>query len=336
MTPSLVFKRLLPALLGAFLMCSAQAGVMPTIDLGLAAGYSGFFYGNASKVVDVEGKLAVGGNLATSAFSFGYRTPYGVGGPSLVVGGNVALGDGSIFSGPSTNVDTNATIGPDTSWQKPEGYGVYGGKNSSVSYLQLNKQANVVDFAAAKTQLSKLSSDLAAQSANGKVESKWGGLYLTGDNSSDVQIFTINSNQLSNLTLQNVKQSATVVINVTGGGSVVFGGGQDGQLQAMRDRILFNVIEASSVAVNTFTWGTVLANKADIIGSGHLEGNLIANSISSNVEIGYEAFRGYTPPPSYAARNPVPEPATGMVLVTGLALISLLRRRRRNGMAGTV
>lgn len=323
MTLSLFRTRILPVLLGAGALCSAQAAVQ-SIDLGAAAGYSGFFYNDVKKVADVEGRLAVGGTLATSGFSFGYRTPYGVSGPSVVVGGNVQLGDGAIYTGPATNVDTNATIGPITEYPKQLGYGVYAGANTSKSYLDLRQQANVVDFGAARTKLTALSSTLAGQRANGTVESKWGGLYLTGDQHSDVQVFTIDSSHLGNLFLQDVKAGASVIINVTGGGAVSFTGGQDGQLESLRDRVLFNLVNATEVDVNTFAWGTVLANNAVLKGAGHLEGNIIAAGMDGKVEIGFEPFKGHI-------TSAVPEPESYAMLLGGLALFGALTRRRQRG-----
>lgn len=314
-------KRLLPALLATAFTCSAQAAVT-TIDLGAAAGYSAFFYGNVSQVVDVEGRLAVGGSLDTSGLSVGYRSAYGVTGPSLVVANDVKLINGDIFTGPKTNVDTNATIGPITEYTKQTGYGVYGGSNTSSAYHVLDKQANVIDFGAAKNQLSKLSSDLGQEAGNGTVEAKWGGLYLTGDNSSDLQIFNIHSSELNNLYLQDIKAGASVVINVTGGGTVTFSGGQDGQLKDLRDRVLWNLTDATTVNMATFAYGTVLANNATLIGTGHLEGNIIANAMDARVEIGYEPFQPFGP-------SPVPEPTTYGMLLGGLGLIGMLARRRK-------
>ncbi|AKU21667.1 hypothetical protein ACZ75_09485 [Massilia sp. NR 4-1] len=313
------FAKLLPALLGASLLLPLQAGAT-TIDLGVASGYSGFFYGNAKNFTDVEGRLAVGGDVTANA-SIGYRAPYGSKGPSLVVGGNVKLGTGDIFNGPTTNVNTNASVGPITGYDKAKGYGVYGGTSQSGAYHDLRKQTGVVDFGAAKTQLTGLSSNLGKLSSNGLVENKWGGTYLTGDKKSDIQVFTVDSKNLSNLFLQDVKADAHVVINVVGGGNFSITGGQDGQLKDLRDRLLYNFLDASSVTVGTFAYGTILANKADILGGGHLEGNVIANSLSSALEIGYEPYKNIT--------TAVPEPQTWALLMGGLAILGFAARRRK-------
>ncbi len=309
------------AVLALFAVGSSQALADPiSFDLGIAKGFSGFFYGNATNVVDVEGRLAVGGNLDTTGFSVGYRTPFGFDGPSLVIGGNVNIGGGAIFNGPTTNVDTNVSIGPNTEYEKQIGYGVFGGVNTSPAYLDLRKQPNTIDFNAAKTQLTARSNDLASQAGNGTVEFKFSSIFLTGDNTSDTQVFNVNSSDLKNLVLSNVKEGAKVLVNVTGNYSKVeFSGGQTGQFEALRDRVLFNVTNAAEVNVNTFLFGSILANNSNITGFGHLEGNLVAQSISTRLEIGYE--------PSLPT-SPVPEPETYAMILAGLGLLAMTKRKK--------
>ncbi|WP_332856081.1 choice-of-anchor A family protein [Duganella sp. S19_KUP01_CR8] len=324
MTISTLMHRILPLVLGAAALCSAQAAA-PSFNLGPASDYSAYFYGSASSFTDIEGRMAVGGSVNTSGASIGYRTPFGVTAPSLVVGGNVRLNGGDIYAAPLANVNTNASIGPITEYTKNyNGFGVYGGANNSSSYLTLNK-ANIstyTDFAAAKTQLTGLSSTLNSQAGNGAVNFVNGGIELVGNNSSGLQVFNVGTHDLSNLTLSNVKDGATVVINVNGTGDVVFGGGQGGLLEQMRANVLFNLNDATGVKVNTFVWGSVLANNAVVSGAGHLEGSVVARALVSAVEIGYEPFKGYI-------ATPVPEPETYAMLLGGLALMGVVARRRK-------
>ena len=324
MTISTLMQRILPLVLGAAAMGAAQASV-PSFDLGAASGYSAYFYGNASNFTDIEGRLAVGGDISTSGASIGYRTPYGVTAPSVVVGGSVKLSGGDIYAAPLANVNTNASIGPITEYTKNyNGYGVYGVANTSSSYLTLNKAtiSDYTNFSAAKTQLTGLSSTLKGQASNGTVNFANGGIELVGNNSAGLQVFNVNTRNLTNLTLSNVNAGATVVINVSGSGDVVFGGGQDGLLKDLRANVLFNLNDANVVKVNTFVWGSVLANDAVLSGTGHLEGSIVANSITSAVEIGYEPFKGYV-------ATPVPEPETYAMLLGGLALMGVVARRRK-------
>lgn len=253
MTNAILISRLLAAGLGAAAMCAAQAAV-PSFDLGVASGYSALFYCSVSNVADVEGRLAVGGDLRTSGFSFAYRTQVSATLPSLVVGGNVALGDGTIYASPGTGINTNASVGPDTEYKKNwSGYGIYGGSNTSRSYLTLNKSndvSSVLDFSAAKNSFTALSSTLGSAAANGEVLINGSGTHLTGDNQSDLQVFNLDSGNLKNLVLTNVKAGSTVVINVSGS-DVTFSGGQNGQLKALRANVIYNLLDANVVNVQS-------------------------------------------------------------------------------------
>ncbi|GAB2839326.1 hypothetical protein GCM10027277_02840 [Pseudoduganella ginsengisoli] len=323
----MTLRHLAIAVLGAACASQAPAAVLNSIDFGVASGYSAFIYGNASKVTDIEGRVAVGGNLQADAYSFGYRTPYGNTGPSVVVGGNLQLGHGAIYNGPAAKVDTNASIGPVTEYTKQAGYAVYAGANqSTVTYLDLRQGSTGIDFSAVKSRMLDLSSSLAALAANGTVTQQGENTLLKGDGKSDLQIFNLNSAQVKNLQLTDVKPGAHVVINVLSGGAVEFSGGQSG-LEALRDRVLFNVLNATAVDVNTFSWGSVLANKADVKGTGHLEGNVIASSLSSALEIGYESFAVYEFPNQQGGQ--APEPPAIALLAAGAGLMAWLARRRR-------
>ncbi|SHN24538.1 PEP-CTERM protein-sorting domain-containing protein/choice-of-anchor A domain-containing protein [Duganella sacchari] len=325
MKKATLIGRLIAASLAVGAISAAQAAV-PSFDLGLASGYSAFFYGNVSQVRDVEGRLAVGGNLTTSGFSFAYRTQVPTSLPSVVVGKNVALTGGTIYANPGAGIDTNVTIGPITDYTKNwNGFGVYGGTNSSSNYLSLTKSNDinsVVNFGAAKTSFTALSSTLGSAAANGSVQIDGSGTHLTGNNTSGLQVFNLSSGNLKNLVLSNVKAGSTVVINVSGS-TVDFTGGQDGQLQALRANVIYNLLDADVVNVNTFVYGSVLANKAELRGAGHLEGNIIANSMNGTVEIGYEPFHGYV-------TTPVPEPTTYAMLLGGLGLMGVVARRRKS------
>jgi len=319
---------------------SAQASV---IDLGPASGYSGFFFGNVNAASDVEGRLAVGGNL-TGGFDIGYRNAYGSTQPSLVVKGGVSLTNssggpaGTVYNGPNTDIDTNAGIGPsEASWVPGAlnfGQIVYGSSLTARDwqYGSAVQNASYLDFGAAKTQLSGLSTQLASLSANGSFQALpgSGGLKLTGDGSDNPQVFNLGNTSLATtITLENVKAGAHVIINSTLSNVVLsgdYGGHQVNSSDALaqhRDRILYNFSNATSLNVASFINGSVLAVKADVIGSGHLEGTLIANSLSAGpngrLELGYEPF---------VPTTPVPEPASVALMLAGLGAIGLFSRRR--------
>jgi choice-of-anchor A domain-containing protein len=326
------------------LACSG-AMALPTIDFGVAKSYSGFFFGDVNGATDVEGRLAVGGNL-NRGFDIGYRNPHNSSAPTLVVQGNVSMSSewggnsGMVYNGPTYSTDTNASIGPSTgAWitQKTAiGNIVYGGSLSAASwqYGSATKNASFLDFAAAKTQLSGLSSQLAGQAQNGSWSFANGGISLVGDGSSNVQVFNLgNVGDIKNLSLSNIKAGAHIVIN-SSASKVTFGGNLGGDkansadlLAQHRDRVVFNLGNATDVSVNTFLNGSVLAVNANLTGSGHLEGTVIAHSMGpsangSKLELGYEPF---------VPTTPVPEPQTYAMLLAGLGVLGFLSRRRQRG-----
>lgn len=332
-----------PIGLGLLMLCSSNALAGP-INLGVAENYSGFFFGDVSAAADVEGRLALGGNLS-NGFDIGYRNPANSLLPSLVVGGDINISHGTIYNGPQYDVDTNASIGPAAAgWlaQHQVNYGTvyYGGSANTHSWSNGDYQHNpgFIDFAAAYQHLSAVSDTLTAQQANGQAEYKWNQWFLTGDGVSDLLVFDLGDVSLiSNLVFSNIKQGATIVINSQAtnitlaghhGGNTADASDVQGQY---RDSILFNFGKAEQLQLNTFVNGSILAQNAAVTGSGHIEGTLIGQSLSagangSKLELGYEPFKGNLP--SGQTSVAVPGPATFGLVAFGLALL-LWRARPR-------
>jgi choice-of-anchor A domain-containing protein len=330
---------------------SGAAQAVTTIDLGAAKGFSAFILGNVDHANDVEGRMAVGGNMTSSGLSMNYRTPAGTSGPALVVGGDLKYTGGRIYSSAPTGVDS--TKGSHTPyWDQSlknygDSYGVYGGsKTGSSDYLDLRQQANVIDFNAAATKLQSTSSQLGGLKATGKtnVTYQWNSNIVNEisfvGSGADFEVFNVSTATFRNLSLSGVKAGATVVINYTGSDAVLFAGGQltqsvaiggkdawgnpANQLDAFSSNVLFNFDKAKDLTVGSFVGGSILAPNALVyggenrLGGGHLEGQLMALGLKSNLEIGYS--------PLVSA---VPEPESYALMLAGLGAIAFMARRRK-------
>lgn len=319
---------------------ASSAHAAPVIDLGAAAGYSAFIFGDVKAANDIEGRLAVGGNLSANGASFGYRAPNSDV-PAIVVGGDIKLSNGRIYSAaPASVADTTAGAGNQPVWDPTlkhygQGYAVYGGsKTGSSSYLNLThveKVSTVVDFAAAQTQLTKLSTELGQTDATGSTVRQWSELVLTGSGKDDAtEIFNLTLDKAANaksfvlpsLKLKNVDADAWVVVNILNAGDVELSGGFTGfkDIQESFGRVIFNLPNATSVKLG-WVDGSVLAPKADLKGQGHVEGTVIGKSISQAFEIGWE-------PPVPNKTNKVPEPASLALVLAGLLGAGFTARRK--------
>jgi choice-of-anchor A domain-containing protein len=261
------------------------AGLMPLsgqaqqVDLGVAAQYSGFFFGNVSKIPDIEGRLAVGGNLSISGFSIGGRVPHGSGLPSLVVGGDLtSIGGGGIYDNYSS-----------------PGYAVYSGKRGAnvPNYIDFRPQAvSPVDFEAERTYLTILSQQLRDMPATGTVSQLYSTVTLTGSNQ-DIEVFNLSASQVKgglDLVLANVKPGAHLVLNVSSDDQRrVKIGISMASFQDRHQNVLFNLPDADVVNfTGVLVLGSVLAPYACVRdSSGHLEGTIVAASWDSSMEIGY-------------------------------------------------
>ena len=289
---------------------SAQATV---IDLGVANGYSAFIFGNigssgASGFTSVGGSLAAGGSIYLDHYSVGTNKKPG---SALVAGDSLNIGEGGI-----------------------KGTAVYGVSNANGSVTARSDypagtfskgNASTLDFAAAQQQLTTLSGDVAKLQSNGTVISQYGGFKLVGDVNADVNVFTINADNLHNLILDvsSLKSTASIIINGTAT-NITMSGGFD-NFASFANRTLLNFANATTTSLqNVGINGSILAPNAAFSGSGSMNGTLVANSVSS-INYGHVSMNGS----GFNTVNvsAVPEPGTWAMLLAGLGLLAFMRRR---------
>ena len=268
------------AAFASFTLCAPAEA--QEVDLGTAAQYAGFFFGNASSLTDVVGRLAVGGNLSIGGTSVGGGVASSSTQASLVVGGNITAFTGGTIGSSANN-----------------SYGVYAGSKAAAvpSYLTLHQAAfSPVDFAAENTYLSILSQQLAARAPTGSVSQQYSTVTLTGSNS-NIEVFNLTAAQVKStltMALVNVKSSATLIFNVAADSQKhVQIGITTTVLQNRQGKVLYNLADTDVLNfTGVWIWGSVLAPAACVNNSsGHIEGAIIAASWNSNMEIGNSPFQ---------------------------------------------
>lgn len=278
---SMSFKLLLISSILAIALATANSWAQQ-IDLGAAARYSGFFFGNVSNLHKIDGRLAVGGDLSLGQASIGGSLPpVGSIQASLVVGGSI-------------RAFTNGTI---SSSFHTDSWGVYVNSNAAVAkFVDLRKVAfSPIDFAAERTYLSILSQQLRDTAPTGTVSQVNSDLILTGSNS-DIEYFNLSAAQVLNglkFALQNIKPSAYLILNVASDDQrkVRISIGMHA-LVNRANRVLFNLADTDVLTMqDTHVEGSVLAPYACVKdGNVQIDGSIIAASWDSKIEIGYKPF----------------------------------------------
>ncbi len=313
------FKFLLFITRFILLSCTSYSAIAGVINFGAANNYNAFIFNDFNATSgDVEGRLAVGGNVDISNYSVNIKgatqlyaetATY----PALVTGGDLQFKSGQIAG----DVHVGATYIPTSTGTVTNGATSIGGTSP-------------IDFDSEFTNLTKLAEDLSLLTANGTAIDKWSSQYLAGagENSlgGDLHVFNLDATDMlfTDYFLSDVDKGDTVLFNVAGDDiATSWGnfGGSDFSLKNMSDNILFNFFEAESLEINAALYGSILAPKADIsASSGVIWGQVIANSWNGNAQINDNPFTDN--------RVSVPEPSS--VFIWGVALAGLIINTRKN------
>ncbi|MDC0708120.1 choice-of-anchor A family protein [Stigmatella sp. ncwal1] len=218
---------------------------------------------------DVQGKVAAGGNIDMTDFAVGAGLPDTQTSNTLVAGGNLTLSRGGVWG---------------DAW--------YGGNYSADTAVVYSRgavtQGTPIYFAARFGELRRLSSQLAALTANGTTTREpWGGIMLHGTDL-DVNVFDVSASAFNGAALWSIDAPADslVVVNIRGGSasfsgfSTTFSGGID------QHGVLYHFVDATSITAQGFGfWGTVLAPYAHVnFSNGSWDGGIYALSLTGNAE----------------------------------------------------
>lgn len=328
-----------------------------SIDLGDASKYNAFVKGNYSvNSSDVEGRVAVGGNLNIhGGYDIGTQiNDFGMGdGPSLVVGGDINKTGSGNFSVYRSSTLPNPVLGDVVLG------GTLTGGPTSIGTVNENSSSLPVDFDNAFAHLTDLSEQLSQRTAvNADTSAGWKLDFKADPNNTptdNVYVFNITQDQLKtqwgglrtdwHLDTTGMAEGATVVFNIKNeSGSVVdftqsniYLNGTDALSGYFNKgsangkppvQVLYNFYGASQLNLNTDLYGSILAPTADIkANSSVIWGQVVGQSWEGNMQINYNPFDpvGSTP-------NPVPEPATLFSFLIAF-VIMLVRKKSVNNKA---
>ena len=329
--------------------------------LGIAGEYNVFMFGHIFQWgTDVEGRVAAGGDVVyglpgkNNGFAVASKVEDARGLPDLVAGGSLRLTNGSVgYFGKENSGGSD----PVTGRKYQDGTIVYGQKASIAETVGYGKayQGNPIDFKAEQSYLQGISAFWGGLSSAGQIVTPWDGqVYLVGSDPA-LNVFNLDSSYLTKDLgfFLNVPKTSTILLNISDADAdfaislerigfymaknfMADGYIATDDVQAMEKylrgsddayphaNILFNFWDARSLFINEIEInGSILAPWADILFAkeSHIDGNLIANNLFGRGESHNILFNGKLP------IQPVPEPATIMLLAGGLLGMAAWRRR---------
>jgi len=270
---------------------SENDGTAPPVEevilegLGSSQSFNAFFYDSfTSQYSDSHGKIAAGGDVSLNGYGVASRLSSQPTSPTLVVGGDLSYAQGKIFVGSALVAGSSNNVNQSV---------VYGLESGALIQDDVTLP---IDFEKEFTQLKLLSSILAQAQPTGSVEYKYGGFYLTGDCSSDTQIFNLSGTAVLNsnhLSLSCVPNTSTILFNIDGQTAGFKNIGLS-QLRNQAPQVLYNFHDADTVQfTHVGIEGTVLAPNARFDNPrGQANGLIIGKSWNGPMELHDVPFIG--------------------------------------------
>lgn len=303
----------LVAIAASTLFCGATAQATPLTASDILSEFNAVISGTFNSGHDVEGRTVA--NSIASGATF-YNNPNATTASSSFAEVNgITIGSGVS----SANVNNGGNVNYVTS--NAGHFNLNGGGGRPAGTVSQNHPSFAMsDFT---TPLNALSARLALLPSNSTINfSDLNNVnFVETPGTSGAAVFNVSATQLE--TAHNIDftgSADTVYVNVTGNSFV-----QDFNFnnQSVNRKIIWNFANATSASFS-YWHGTVLAGLASVTNSSPIEGMLYAGSFNGNGELHDYSFNGTVP----SDPTNVPEPASSMLLLAGLASLAVLRRNR--------
>jgi choice-of-anchor A domain-containing protein len=202
--------------------------------------------------------------------------------------------------------------------------------------------ASPIDFAAERTAMQTLNSNLSKLVSNGTTScgttcnSGWTVLQLSGS-STTLNVYTLTAAQFDDDVLDFIvpdsQSGATIIVNVLGTSltlskAIEINGQQESDTNDDNNLILFNFVDATSVTIDAQYDAAMLAPYAVLSGTSQMGGNFIVAAVGATGEVHNDEFTGTLPAFSTSAETP--EPASLALMGTGILLMACLLWRRKH------
>lgn len=326
----------------ALVLSTSALSAMP-ITLGDAAQFNALVLGNMSGYMsDVEGRLAVGGDLDLEHFSIGLLLDGSAGQKdNLTVGGDARIRHARVEYGNAVvggSADVDQTVGFYRDSPEQQNGSLLTGRELELAFQALTD--DLLSRSSAWGSLASTGQTLAKRNDNGELYD----LRFSGGDG--LNVFAVNADDLSQPDKRitfDLPSSALALVNVFGSDVDLFNTGfyhtaysqGDQQLPdnqpekrhdgALTNGILFNFVDASNLDLHSIGFkGSILAPLASTnFYNGHIDGNFIVASLNRTAgeftgQINEYAFRG-----GPQTASAVAEPGMILLLLIGTASMML-------------